>query len=352
MYYKNKNKFSLLIVGGGKMGMSHLAIATQYLGKKNVVLCDTNFSTRIIFRLLGYKTFRDVEIAASTMVRLGGVLIATPTPSHAFLAKWAINKGLPCFIEKPLTLNAHVSNELRLLASAKGVHVQVGFVLRYVAAFQRLQFLVQSKSLGLILGYTASMRGNVIFKQPAADSWKGDYKLGGGCLNEYGPHIIDLCQFIFGLIDRVNEVQMTQVFCTKADDRMVFCCYHRNGSAGKVQIDWSDTTKRKSVVDFKVQFEHAEVRVDNSAVEIKWNTDCGFPWDKRLEIDVPIRPSNVAYYLRGEEFSLELEEFLQNCIGDRLSVDDAIRTDTTALLKDGCEVDRIIEEIARKAGLK
>jgi predicted dehydrogenase len=203
-----------------------------------------------------------------------------------------------------------------------------------------------------MLGYNASMRGNVISKPPSAGSWKGDSKLGGGCLNEYGPHIIDLCQFIFGLIERVNGVQMTQVFCTKADDRIDFSCYHRNGGAGKVQIDWCDTTKRKSVVEFKVQFEYAEVRVDNSAVEIKWNSDCEFPSDKRLEINAPIRPSNVAYYLRGEEFSLELEDFLENCVGQRLSVDRAIRNGTAALLEDGCEVDRLIDVIARKACLK
>ena len=343
---------TILVIGGGKMGMSHLALATQYVGKGNVALCDTKLSTRILFRLLGYKTFADVDAAAAAVDRLEGVLIATPTPSHAPLAKWAIGKGVPCFVEKPLTLNVAASNELKALATAKGVPVQVGFVLRYVASFQRLRHLVQGGQLGAMLGYTASMRGNVILKPPAPDSWQGHFNRGGGCLNEYGPHIIDLCQFIFGAVERVDDVRMTQVFCTHADDRIDFGWSHRNGSAGKVEVDWCDTTKRKSVVEFKVKFEHAEVRVDNSAVEITWNADCPMDQDKRLEIDAPIRPSNVAYYLRGEEFSLELEEFLGTCVGRRLSVDDSLPADTTARLEDGCEVDRLIDEIARKAGLK
>jgi predicted dehydrogenase len=343
---------TILVIGGGKMGMSHLALATQYVGKGNVALCDTKFSTRILFRLLGYKTYADIDVAASKVDRLDGVLIATPTPSHASLAKWAISKGVPCFIEKPLTLNVEASTELNSLAAAKGVPVQVGFVLRYVASFQRLRHLVQGGELGAMLDYTASMRGNVILKPPAAGSWQGQFTMGGGCLNEYGPHIIDLCQFIFGAVDRVGDVHMTQVFSSHADDRIDFGWSHRNGSAGKLEIDWCDTTKRKSVVEFKVKFEHAEVRVDNSAVEIKWNDDCTIPADKRLEIDAPIRPSNVVYYLRGEEFSLELEEFLGTCVGRRLSVDGSIPADTTARLEDGYEVDRLIDEIARKAGLK
>lgn len=334
------------------MGMSHLALTTKYLGKPNVALCDTKLSTRFLFGLLGYKTFASVEAAASTLDCIEGVLIATPTPSHARLARWAIRKGVPCFVEKPLTLDVNASNELKELAAAKGVSVQVGFVLRYVASFLRLRHLVQSKQLGAMLEYTASMRGNVILKPPAADSWQGQFKMGGGCLNEYGPHIIDLCQFIFGPVDRVSDVRMTQVFCTYADDRIDFGWCHLNGSTGKVEVDWCDSTKRKSVVEFKVKFEHAEVRVDNSAVEIKWHQGCQIAQDKRQEIDAPIRPSNVAYYLRGEEFSLELEEFLGTCVGRRLSVDDTLPADITARLEDGCEVDRLVDVIARKAGLK
>lgn len=334
------------------MGMSHLALATQYVGKNNVALCDTKFSTRILFRLLGYKTYADIGVAASKIDHLEGVLIATPTPSHAPLAKWAIGKGVPCFVEKPLTLNVEASTELKSLAAAKGVPVQVGFVLRYVASFQRLRHLVQGYELGAVLNYTASMRGNVMLKPPAAGSWLGQFTMGGGSLNEYGPHIIDLCQFIFSSVDRVGDVRMTKVFCSHADDRIDFGWSHRNGSAGKVEIDWCDNSKRKSVVELKVMFEHAEVRVDNSAVEIKWNHDCKIPEDKRLQIDGPILPRNVGYYLRGEEFSLELEEFLGTCVGRRLSVDETLSTDTTARLEDGCEVDRLIDEIARKAGLK
>jgi scyllo-inositol 2-dehydrogenase (NADP+) len=352
MEIKNQSQFTILIVGGGKMGMSHLAIATQYVGKKNVIVCDTKFTTRIIFRLLGYKVVADVGAIAPTMGLIGGVLIATPTPSHANLAKWAIGNGLPCFIEKPLTLNVNASNELKLLAAEKGVPVQVGFVLRYVATFQKIKHLVQSRCLGSVLDYTASMRGNVISKQPASGSWQGDYKMGGGCLNEYGPHIIDLCQFIFGQIDHVKGVGMTQVFCTKADDRIGFGCSHREGFAGKVEIDWCDSGKRKSVAEFKVKFEEAEVRVDNSAVEIYWNRNCRLDAEMRNRIEHPIRPKNVSFYLRGEEYSLEFEDFLGDCFRYRHNVNKSMQTTTGPGLADGCEVDRLIDEIAIKAGLK
>lgn len=343
---------TILIVGGGKMGMSHLALASQYVGKGNIALCDTKLSTRLLFRFLGYKTFQSVDIAEKNIDRLTGVIIATPTPSHAQLARWAIQKKVPCFVEKPLTLDLTKSSDLKALAESVGVTVQVGFVMRYVASFQRLRKLVKNSSLGPLMSYTASMRGNVITTAPASNNWQGDFARGGGCLNEYGPHIIDLSRFIFGSIIEVNSVQMEQIFCNRADDRISIAWLHESSIYGQIDIDWCDASKRKSVIEFNVNFAHASVRVDNSTVEIKWKDDSPLSLESREEIDVPVQPSNVSYYLRGEEFSLELEDFLSTCVGSRLSVDENLPDDITAQLEDGCEVDRLIFEIAKKAGLK
>lgn len=342
----------ILVVGGGKMGMSHLALASQYVGKENVALCDTRFSTRIIFRLLGYKVFSSVDAAAKYLDSLEGVLIATPTPSHAPLARWSIEKKVPCFVEKPLTLDKKGSADLIRLADAADAYVQVGFVMRYVASFQRLRQLVVNGSLGQMFEYSASMRGNVITKAPAPDSWQGDFERGGGCLNEYGPHIIDLCRFIFGSIREVGVAEMGRTYSSRADDQISFDWTHDSSLQGQVNIDWCDTTKRKSVIEFYVRFEHANVRADNSTVEIDWHESCSLDSEIRAQIDEPVQPKNVDFYLRGEEFSLELEEFLSVCVGRSLSVDKTLPEDTTAHLKDGYEVDRLIDEIAKKVGLK
>lgn len=348
---------TLLIVGGGKMGMSHLALCTPYVGKDNIALCDTKFFTRQFFRFLGYKTFATVDKAAENLKRIHGIVIATPTSSHAPLARWAIGRNIPVFIEKPLTLDVAVSEELEAAAAAAGVPAQVGFVMRYVASFQRLRKLVRDGSLGRVQGYTASMHGNVMTKRPLPDSWQGDFARGGGCLNEYGPHIIDLCCFVFGPVRDIDAAEASYVHCDKADDRTSVQWTHDQlafGHAvpGCLVIDWCDTTKRKSVIEFVVDFEHAKLRVDNSAVEISWLADSPFSDAERARIDLTVQPANVGYYLRGEEFSLEIEDFLEMCGEGNLHIDDTHACDTTPRLSDGCEVDRLIDLIARKAGLR
>ena len=329
------------------MGMSHLALLTHYVGKNNVTLCDTKLSTRALFKLLGFRTSASPERALRAFGKPDGVLIATPTSSHAPLAHWAIDYKIPFFVEKPLTLDIEASKMLLDAAVVNAVPAQMGFVLRYIASFKRLRELVAENRLGTLRRYSASMRGNVISKPLAPENWQGDFIRGGGCLNEYGPHILDMCHYIFGRVSAVSDVETRSVHSAKADDRVSLTLNHEIGTSGRVDIDWSDISKRKSVLEIRVEFEHATVRADNSAFEINFHDTARLTAEERETMSKPCLPRNVGFYLRGEEFSLEIEDFLAVC--RRSCGEMPIMLPS---LSDGYEVDRLIHETAVMGGLK
>ena len=345
------NAMTILVIGGGKMGMSHLALLTHYIGKSNVALCDTKFSTRLLFRFLGYKTFSSIG-KLSKIDRLDGVIISTPTPSHGSLAHWAISQRVPFFVEKPLSLDENVSKSICDLACSAGVSAQVGFVLRYVSSFQRLHKLVVDGSLGKLKSYSASMMGNVVFKKLPLNSWQGDFSRGGGCLNEYGPHLIDLCRFIFGPVSQISKVKAYKIYSSNADDCIEIDWLHQNGMPASIEINWSDSTRRKSVIEFVVKFEYADLRVDNSTIEFKWHNGAPLLEEERNTLELTTRPKNVGFYLRGEEFSLELEDFLGICFRRNFHIDPSSTQSIVPRLQDGYEVDKLITRIASQAGLK
>lgn len=342
---------TILVVGGGKMGATHLALAAQYAGKQGVALCDPKWSVRTLFGMLGFRTYTSLEEAIKKGADLKGVLIATPTRFHAQMTEMALKNGLPVFVEKPLTLDPDRSMALVKLAEVTGVPAQTGFVLRYIATFLRLRELVVDGRLGAVECYEATMLGNVVTKPLPEESWQGDFTRGGGALNEYGPHLIDLCHFVFGRVAQVDSAEKGHVHCAKADDRIDVEWTHENGIHGHMRIDWCDTTKRKSVNEFRVTFEKAEVRVDNSAVELIWRDGVDLP-EGSEDLATQPRPLNVGFYLRGEEFSLELEAFIGTCQGRNLHVDPEVPAGITPSLMDGYEVDRMIDIIAHKVGLK
>jgi predicted dehydrogenase len=343
---------TFFVIGGGKMGISHLALITPYLGKSRVVLVEPKRSVRFVMSLLGYRSYSSVEKARKKAGKPEGILIATPTFAHAALADWAIANRVPFFVEKPLTLDAERSFAIASAAAQAGVPAQTGFVMRYVASFQRVRELILDGRLGAVLSYRGSMRGNVMTGPPKPTSWQGCFKRGGGCLNEYGPHIIDLSRFIFGEVQSVFNVSVGQVHCSDADDSVDFEWRHSNGVLGALNIDWCDIKKRKSVIEFEIEFDFARVRVDSSAIEIFWRDGASLSAAARIELEAAPRLANVGFYLRGEEFSLEIEDFLGTCLGVSMHIDPDVPRDITPTLNDGYAVDRLIDEIARKVGLK
>lgn len=67
---------------------------------------------------------------------LDGVLIATPASTHAAIARPFIARGIPTFIEKPLTTSLRDALALERLATRTGAPVMVGHVHLYHPAYQ------------------------------------------------------------------------------------------------------------------------------------------------------------------------------------------------------------------------
>ncbi len=65
----------------------------------------------------------------------------------------------------------------------------------------------------------------------------------------------------------------------------------------------------------------------------------------------PTLPFPVNFYLRGEEFTLQLEVFLERAMGRRL-LRASIQADSAATLEDGLAVDKLIQQAAALGGLQ
>ena len=327
----SERNVKILVVGGGKMGISHAALLSAYVGLSNVVICEKNLATRWILRFLGFNVVKDYNIQSHD---IDAVFICTPTPFHFEIAKWAINSGYNVFVEKPLTLSSRKSSELVMYARSSKKHFQVGFVMRYLQTVKHLKAIIESQSYGKVTKYDARMIGNVINSTTSSASWLTDSSKGGGVLNEYGPHLLDLCIHLFGGIEIVESVSSSSVYSRNAEDRLKCRLKHSNEILGTIELDWADQSKRKSVISIRVDFEFGSILIDNSSLRVL----DGEP----KAIGLPQHMS-VGFYLRGEDFSLQLESFL-----NAIESNDApknYRIDGVANFSDGARVDYLIEQI-------
>ena len=75
---------------------------------------------------------------------IDGVIIATPPNTHAQIALAWIARGIPVFIEKPLSLSSLDSKKIAALSNEHRVAVQVGYVNLYNSAFRKAEKIARN----------------------------------------------------------------------------------------------------------------------------------------------------------------------------------------------------------------
>src|SRR5262245_48468533 len=107
------------IVGAGKMGISHYAIVNAHPQATVAAVCDTSgYVLSVLEKYTGVATFGSFEKLID-QGNVDAILVATPTSTHFPCAKYALERNLHLFVEKPLTLSPAETRTLSELARAK-----------------------------------------------------------------------------------------------------------------------------------------------------------------------------------------------------------------------------------------
>ena len=235
----------IALIGVGKMGLSHLAIANSTPGIQVMAICDVSKPLlRVIDKNTKFACYSDYKKMIKE-VDLDGVMILVPNSFHFEIAMFCIESGLHIFVEKPLTLTYAESKAIIDLANKHKVKGQVGYVNRFNPIFQKVKKMLETKVLGEVTSYVNKMTGGVILKENSK-GWRNDYAKGGGCLFDYGPHCIDLATYFFGTNVSVASAVLKKVFSTKVDDLVYTMLIHDETIVGFNHINWSDASVRKA----------------------------------------------------------------------------------------------------------
>ncbi len=220
-------------------------------------------------------------------------------------------RGIHVFVEKPFTLSYNESELLVALAKKHKVKGQVGYVNRYNPIFQRVKTLLDQNAIGAISNYKNSMTGGVIIKK-SNKGWRNDYEKGGGCLFDYGPHCFDLSNYFFGTNVHVQSSVLKRVFSTAVDDVVYATLIHDNSIVGLNYINWSDSSVRKATNNIEINGSNGKILASKQELSIFLNEEnttlkLEKGWNQMYVTD---ENTDVHFYLRGEDFSRQLIEFL------------------------------------------
>lgn len=299
------------MVGLGKMGLSHLSILRSHPAINLVAGCDAStYLTDILGKHSGLKCYADFDRMLAEE-KLDAIVIATPSKLHASMVEKALKNGLHVFCEKPFVLDVGDGERLVALAESKQLVNQVGYHYRFVGAFKEAARVAQSGALGTIHHVRAEAYGPVVLRQKGG-TWRSDKSEGGGALYDYACHAIDLVNFAFGVPASVGGVVRHGIFSADVDDEIYATLYYPGGASGQLSVNWSDESFRKMSTKISLWGTNGRITADRQECQIYLREphaalpEANKGWTVRYTTDLS---EDVWFYLRGEEYSAQIDYF-------------------------------------------
>jgi predicted dehydrogenase len=228
---------------------------------------------------------KDVEKDGS----IDAVAIATPSPTHAKIARTFLESGRAVFVEKPMAIDLEDARRLYELSTAdKGPPLMVGHLLIYHPATDIVKGLVEKGDIGDVF-YIYSKRLNL-----------GVVRQNENALWSLAPHDISVILHLMEEMPEAVSVHGSSYLTRSVEDVAFMTLFFPGGKMAQVHVSWLDPHKERKVVVvgskkmvvFDDMAANEKVKIYNKGAEVKGSADLIESISIRHgEIMIPLVPS-------------------------------------------------------------
>lgn len=196
------------IIGTGYFSMFHAKILSELADVEITAIYGTSIEKAELMaaKFTHAKGFDNLYSMLDT-IRLDAVYICVPPMSHGEIELELIKRGIPFFVEKPLSQDNEIPLTILTKIKQKSLLTSVGYHYRYSDSIAHLKSILNGQNVGIVLGqYMGSM--------PQVPWWRNQASSGGQFV-EQTTHIVDLLRFICGEVEEVYAVFGNQILSAK-----------------------------------------------------------------------------------------------------------------------------------------
>ncbi len=307
-----QEKIKIAVVGLGKMGLSHFSMVNAHPDADTIACDATGFLVDVLSKNIpGLTVYRKYEELLEKE-GLDAVVIATPSRMHDAMVRAALDRGIHVFCEKPFCLDWREAEALADMAESKGLVNQVGYHYRYVGAFQYMKKLLEVDAIGTVTHVQAEAYGPVVLRENKK-SWRNQKSEGGGCLYDYAAHPINLLNWFFGAPTHVSGSVLSSIFSRDTDDAVMSTLQFGHVPA-QLSVNWSDESHRKMTTKISMIGTNGRLYADRQECQLFLREvpedleDHAKGWTVKYTTELT---EDTWFYLRGEEYSNQLDGFIQ-----------------------------------------
>jgi UDP-N-acetylglucosamine 3-dehydrogenase len=141
-------KIGVAVIGTGFWGKNHARVYRELAETELVAICDIDPQrAKAVADQFGAKPYT----SAAQMLRnkdIEAVSVCTWSTVLAKEATKAVQAGRHVLVEKPMAANVKQAENLLKKAEKEGVHLTVGFLMRFIPGLQHIKKAVQDKTIG------------------------------------------------------------------------------------------------------------------------------------------------------------------------------------------------------------
>ncbi len=166
-------------------------------------------------------------------VKLDLLVIATPSKFHMEMTIEALNAGLNVLVEKPMALHLEEADRMITVCKQAGKVLAVHQQHRFSADYVQLKEIIDSGVLGKV--YRIILRD---YNFTRRNDWQSLKRMGGGSLNNKGPHGVDMLLGILGGKAELLLADLRRIVSVgDAEDVVVLLLKGKNGELAEYETN-------------------------------------------------------------------------------------------------------------------
>src|SRR3972149_3503612 len=229
-------KLGVAVIGTGFWGKNHARVYKELDSTKLVAICDGNAErAKSVAAQFGVKAYS----SSTRMLKnenIEAVSICTWSTSLAKEALKALIAGKHVLVEKPMATNTKQANKLLETSENNGLHLTVGFLMRFIPGLQHIREAVENKRIGELVCATAKR----------VSQWPdriGDI----GVVKDTAIHDIDVVQYVFdedpiGVYAKVGSMRHR-----KFEDYAQIMLTYEDGKSAFIESNWLTPYKTRTL---------------------------------------------------------------------------------------------------------
>lgn len=222
------------VIGAGNMGRHHVRNYAILPDVELLGVADVNPDSSSLAKEYGAEFFSDFKELIEQH-HPDAVSIVVPTPFHYDIAKYCLERGIHCLIEKPIASTVNAADKLIALAKKNELILTVGHIERYNPLIRKLKLLVDSGAVGKITSIICQRVGGFPAVEPKTD-----------VIIDLAVHDIDIINYFLNMVPQKIHSHGSRTHHSKEVDSAEILLDYGHAS-GFVQANWLTPVKIRTI---------------------------------------------------------------------------------------------------------